>query len=207
MHPNADFRPRQDDLAELLVREIGFAAIFASTPDGPRVAHAPVVLGADRATLQFHLARGNALTRHLDGASALAVVQGPDAYVSASWYEAADQVPTWNYVAIEMEGVVRKLDDDALIAQLDTLSDSHEARVDADPPWTRAKMNPALFSRMTGAITGFEMRIMAWRPTIKLSQNKPADERARVANGVEATGHGALAQLMRHLGGDNKEPT
>lgn len=205
MHPNADFRPRQDDLAEYLVREIGFAAIFAATPDGPRVAHAPVVLSDDRATLQFHLARGNALTRHLDGASALAVVHGPDAYVSASWYADADQVPTWNYVAIEMEGTVRKLDDAALIAQLDTLSASHEARVGANPPWTRDKMNPALFSKMTGAITGFELRITAWRPTIKLSQNKPAAERGRVAKGVEAGGHGALAQLMRHLGGD-KEP-
>src|SRR3546814_10012479 len=78
MHPNSAFRPRQDDLAELLVREVGFAAVFASTPDGPRVAHAPVVLSDDRTTLQFHLARGNALTRHLGGAIALAVVQGPD---------------------------------------------------------------------------------------------------------------------------------
>ncbi len=206
MHPNSAFRPRQDDLAELLVREIGFAAVFAATPDGPRVAHAPVVLSDDRTTLQFHLARGNALTRHLDGATALAVVQGPDAYVSASWYEAADQVPTWNYVAIEMEGVVSKLDDAALIAQLDTLSAVHEARVGANPPWTRDKMNPALFSKMTGAIIGFELRITAWRPTIKLSQNKPADERERVAKGLDATGHGALAQLMRHLG-DDKEPT
>lgn len=206
MHPNSAFRPRQDDLAELLVREIGFAAVFAATPDGPRVAHAPVVLSDDRATLKFHLARGNALSRHLDGATAIAVVQGPDAYVSASWYEAADQVPTWNYVAIEMEGVVSKLDDAALIAQLDTLSAAHEARVGANPPWTRDKMNPALFSKMTGAIIGFELRITAWRPTIKLSQNKPADERERVAKGLDATGHGALAQLMRHLG-DDKEPT
>lgn len=202
MHPNSAFRPQQGDLAELLVREIGFAAIFAATPDGPRVAHAPVVLSDDAATLQFHLARGNALTRHLDGATALAVVQGPDAYVSASWYEAADQVPTWNYVAVEMEGTVSKMDDAALIAQLDTLSAIHEARVGANPPWTRGKMNPALFSKMTGAIVGFDMRITAWRPTIKLSQNKSADERERVAVGIEATGHGALAQLMRHLGGD-----
>ncbi len=206
MHPNSAFRPRQDDLAELLVREIGFAAIFAATPDGPRVAHAPVVLSDDRATLQFHLARGNALTRHLAGATALAVVQGPDAYVSASWYADADQVPTWNYVAIEMEGVVSKLEDAALIAQLDTLSANHEARVGANPPWTRDKMNPALFSKMTGVIIGFELRITAWRPTIKLSQNKSADERNKVIAGVEASGHGALAQLMRHLGGD-KEPT
>src|SRR3546814_10937504 len=128
MHPNSAFRPRQDDLAELLVREVGFAAVFASTPDGPRVAHAPVVLSDDRATLQFHLARGNALTRHLDGASALAVVQGPDAYVSASWYTDPAQVPTWNYVALEMEGVARKLDAAELVPQLVSLSAAPRSR-------------------------------------------------------------------------------
>lgn len=204
MHPNPVYRPKQDDLAAMFVREIGFAAIFAATPDGPRVAHAPVLLSADASTLQFHLARGNGLTKHLDGANALAVVQGPDAYVSASWYADPDRVPTWNYVAIELEGAARRLDDDALVAQLDALSAQHEARIGANPPWTRTKMNPAQFSRMTGAIVGFEMRIAAWRPTLKLSQDKPADERERVAAGLDATGHGALAQLMRHLGGDRE---
>lgn len=206
MHPNSVFRPKQDDLAELLVREIGFAAIFASTPDGPRVAHAPVVLSEDRTTLQFHLARGNALTRHIDGANLLAVVQGPDAYVSASWYADADQVPTWNYVAIEMEGMARRLDDAELVAQLDTLSAGHEARVGANPPWTRDKMNPALFRKMCGAITGFEMRIAAWRPTIKLSQNKSADERERVVQGLKALGHGAIAHLMTQLVNAGERP-
>lgn len=200
MHPDPKFRPRQDDLPALFVREIAFAGIFAGTSDGPRVAHAPVVLSDDAATLQFHLSRGNGLTKHLEGATAIAVVQGPDAYVSASWYAAPDQVPTWNYVAVEMEGIVRKLDGAELTAQLDTLSARHEARIGANPPWTRDKMNPALFGKMTEAITGFEMRILAWRSTLKLSQNKAPDERERVAAGIEASGHGALAHLMRELG-------
>lgn len=201
MHPDPAFRPKDADLAALLVREIGFAAIFANTPDGPRVAHAPVVLGADERTLQFHLARGNGLAKHLDGAAAIAVVQGPDAYVSASWYEVPNQVPTWNYVAVEMEGKVRQLDREALVAQLDTLSESHEARVGATPPWTRAKMSAAIFGKMSDAIIGFELAISAWRPTLKLSQNKPPEERQRVIDGMKAQGHGALAHLMEQLGG------
>ncbi|WP_374524419.1 FMN-binding negative transcriptional regulator [Sphingopyxis sp.] len=205
MHPNPAFRPKQDDLAALLVREIGFGAIFAATRDGPRVAHVPVVLSEDAATLQFHVANGNGLTRHLAGATALAVVQGPDAYVSANWYDdQAKAVPTWNYVAVEMEGTVRTLDHAGLIAQLDTLSALHEARIGESPPWTRGKMDTHYFARLTGAITGFEMRITAWRPTVKLSQNKSAGERERVAAGIERTGHGALAHLMRQLGGERE---
>lgn len=201
MHPNSAFRPDHDDLAAMFVREIGFAAIFAGTPDGPRVAHAPVVLSEDNTTIRFHLSRGNALTKHLDGSPMLAVIQGPDAYVSANWYTDIEKsVPTWNYVAIEMEGVAQKLDDAGLVAQIDALSAIHEARVGENPAWTRDKMDQNYFGKLTGAIIGFEMRVVAWRTTLKLSQNKPADERERLAAGIDATGNRAVAHLMRELG-------
>lgn len=199
MNPNPLFRPMRDDVTALLVREIGFAAIFLATPDGPRVAHAPVLLADDNRTLRFHLARGNAMSRHLDGAVALAVVQGPDAYVSPGDYDDAAQVPTWNYVTVEMEGKTRQTDRDSLITLLDDLSAAHETRINADPIWTRAKMDPVQFSRMVDAIVGFEIDVTAWRPTLKLSQNKPVAEAARVQQAIAARGHGALAQLMHHL--------
>lgn len=199
MHPNPAFRPKDEDIAALLVREIGFAAIFLTTPDGPRAAHVPVLLAPDNRTLRFHLARGNALTRHLDGAAAFAVVQGPDAYVSPGDYGDNMQVPTWNYVTVEMEGRARQTNRDALIALLDDVSAAHEGRIAADPPWTRAKMDPAQFSRMVDAIVGFEIDVSAWRTTLKLSQNKPAAMAARVQAALAQRGHGALAQLMQHL--------
>ncbi len=202
MHPNAAFRTKLDPEAEheLLVhwvQEIGFGTIFLTTPDGPRVAHAPFVCADGK--LQFHLARGNALTKHIAGSVALAVAAGPDAYVSPDYYTAANQVPTWNYIAIEMEGPVRMLDEDGLIAQLDTLSALHEARLLPKKPWTREKMDDGIFRKMLGAIVGFEMEITTWRPTFKLSQNKPADDRARVADALEARGEGQMAELIRGL--------
>lgn len=199
MHPNPAFRPKDEDIAALLVREIGFAAIFLTTPDGPRVAHVPVLLAPDDRTLRFHLARGNALTKHLDGATALAVVQGPDAYVSPADYCDDAQVPTWNYVTVELEGRARQTSRDALITLLDDVSAAHEGRIAADPPWTRAKMDPAQFSRMVDAIIGFEIDVTAWRTTLKLSQNKAPDMAGRVQTALAARGHGALAQLMQHL--------
>ena len=62
-------------------------------------------------------------------------------------------------------------------------------------------MSPAIFGKLADAITGFELTITAWRPTIKLSQNKPADERTRVIDALKAQGHGALAHLMDQLAG------
>lgn len=201
MHLDPSFRLKGSDAdqratIEALVQDIGFGMLFAQTPDGPRVAQSALYLTGDGA-VQFHLANGNALTRHLAGRDALLVVNGPDGYISPDWYAGPDQVPTWNYVSIEMEGPVRAMDRHGLVALLDDLAAVNEARLAPKPEWTRDKMDAAKFDRMLGAITGFEMEIRAWRPTFKLSQNKPDADRLRAADEVEKTGRRALAHLMR----------
>jgi transcriptional regulator len=201
MHPNPAFRIKADaaterSMMEALVQEIGFGMLFAETPDGPRVAQTALFSTGDGA-VQFHLANGNALTKHIAGKTALLVVNGPDAYVSPDWYEGPDQVPTWNYVSIEMEGAVRAMDTDGLTALLDDLSAVNEARLEPKMPWTRDKMDGAKFDRMLGAITGFEMEVLGWRPTLKLSQNKPDAERLRVADEMDKLGKRAMAHFMR----------
>jgi transcriptional regulator len=201
MHPNPAFRIKGDaaterQLMEALVQEIGMGLIFAETPDGPRVGHVALYSTGDGA-VQFHLANGNALTKHLAGKTALLVVNGPDAYISPDWYEGADQVPTWNYVSVELEGPVRAMDSDGLTALLDDLSAVNEAKLEPKKPWTRDKMDPAKFDRMLGAITGFEMEVLAWRPTLKLSQNKPDADRLRAAGELDKQGKRAIAHFMR----------
>ena len=201
MHPNPLFRAQgseaeQRAFMEALVSEIGFGMIFAQTPNGPRVGQVSLFSTGDGA-VQFHLARGNALTKSLPGSDALIVVNGPDAYVSPDWYDGPDQVPTWNYISIELEGPVRAMDQDGLIALLDDLSAANEAKLAPKTPWTREKMDDGLFHKMLGGITGFEMEVKAWRPTFKLSQNKTEAERHRVADELEKQGKKAMAHFMR----------
>lgn len=195
MHPNRAFAMGDVAAMRAFVAARGFAHLFAATPDGPMVAHAPLTVTA-AGTLRFHLARGNRLFRHLDGVAVLASVAGPDAYVSPDWYGAADQVPTWNYVAVEAEGVCRRLDETALIDQLDTLSAVHEATLAPKPPWMRDKMSPGRFAAMLPAIACFELMIDTWRGTTKLSQNKPTAQRAGAAAGLRAAGRDEIAALM-----------
>ena len=204
MHPNPAFRHGARaavgrTLLETLIEEVGFGMVFAQTPDGPRVAHVPLLLTKDGA-IQFHLARGNALTRHLDGLTVLTVVNGPDGYVSPRWYADPEQVPTWNYVAVELEGRVRRLGADELLAQITALSDHHETRIAAGQPWTMDKLPEAKSRAMQAAIVGFELEVKVWRETLKLSQNKSEPERARVAAGLDSQGAAAIATLMRTLG-------
>ena len=198
MHPNAAFRFDDRDALRTFAREIGFGMVFAPTPDGPRVAHVPFVfLDDDR--IGFHLARGNSLTKHLDGTEALFVVNGPDGYISPDWYGMDDQVPTWNYLALELQGPVQRMSTEELTAQVDALTVEQESRLAPKPEWTRAKMSTGLFDKMLGAIVGFEMVVTAWRSTAKLGQNKPADARNLAADALDARGNKAVALLMKQL--------
>ena len=197
MHPNPLFRSEDRALFEVLIGEVGFAMVFLTTPDGPRVAHTPLHSTGDGA-VQFHLARGNALTRHLDGATALVTVNGPDGYVSPRWYADRNTVPTWDYVALEMEGRVRRMDEEGLEALLHAFIARHEGRVGGEP-WRAEETGEDLWKALLRGIVGFELEVQAWRPTIKLSQKKSPAERETIAAGLEASGSPALAQLLRTL--------
>ena len=198
MHPNPLFRSDDRQLFETLIDQIGFGMVFLTTPDGPRVAHTPLLSTGDGA-VQFHLARGNALTRHLDGATALITLNGPDAYVSPRWYDNRDTVPTWDYVALELEGRVRRMADEGLEAFLHAAIAKHEARIEGEA-WRAEESSEATWGQQFRGIAGFEMEVQAWRPTLKLSQKKSPEERARIADGQGAAGRPALAALMRSLG-------
>jgi transcriptional regulator len=190
MHPNRAFAwaDRGDMLA--LVADIAFCTVAT---DGPMVVHVPVVVHPpDR--IRFHIARGN--RAKLDGKCAIISCLGPDAYVSPDWYGTPEQVPTWNYLAVEAEGPLRRLAEDELAALLDDLSAAHEARLAPKPLWTRAKMSPGRFEKMLTAIIGYELLIEDLRGTRKLGQHKSEAERQGAAAGL-APFNPALAALMR----------
>lgn len=193
MHPNAAFRSDDDALA--FVAAHGFAHIFGATPEGPRVAHAPVLVTAE-GTIMFHLSGGNALARHLDGLTALISVGGPGHYVSPNWYaEPAGNVPTWNYQAVEIEGPVRALDMAELEALLNLSSATFEPRVGED--WTMAKMERPRAEAMMRAITGYELTPTAIRTTLKASQNRSDADAAGVIAALERLGEPAGAAAIR----------
>ena len=195
MHPNPAFREPDRDRLETLISEVGFGMVFLTTPQGPRVAHVPV-LSDGAGDIRFHLARSNALTPHLDGARALITVNGPDGYVSPRWYDNRDTVPTWDYAALEMEGTVRTLADDELEQLLHDVIETFESRLEGKP-WLASESSEKVWSGLFKGITGFAMTVEEWRPTFKLSQKKSAPERERIAAGVAAAGKPDLARWMQ----------
>jgi transcriptional regulator len=196
MHAHPRFQWTDVAAIRAFVAEKSFGTLIVGIAEGPCIAQVPVVWLGDT-VLGLHLSRANALVPLLDGARCLIVVQGPDGYVSPDWYGVADQVPTWNYVSAELEGVAQVTDDLGLMAIVDALSWEQERRLLPKAPWTRAKMSDGLFEKMCKAIIGFRIEVDVVRGTRKLGQNKTEPVRLAAAAGVEATGNRALAALMR----------
>jgi transcriptional regulator len=197
MHPNPIFRSEDQALLDQLVSEVAFGMVFLTTPNGPRVAHVPM-LAYGNDDIRFHLARTNALTKHLDGARALITVNGPDGYVSPRWYDNRDTVPTWDYVTLELEGTVARLTDEDLEALLHDVITTFEGRIEGEP-WLASESSEKVWAGLFKGIVGFSLKVEERRPTFKLSQKKTSDERARIASGVEGYGNASLARWIREV--------
>lgn len=167
MHPNPTFRqePLQRHLA--FVRARGFGVLSVNGPEGPIAAHVPFLLAGDDSFADLHLARSNPIVRAGLPAPALLAVAGPDTYVSPDYYgphqEVPDQVPTWNYVAVHLRGILEPLPEEELRLHVDALSAEHEGRITGKTPWTSAKMTEGAMPRMMRMILPFRLRITIGR--------------------------------------------
>jgi transcriptional regulator len=196
---------RSDRAASLAFAEMrGFGTVCAFDGQKPIASLLPFYLGyADDGTPRalFHFARGNPLIKLADGTSSwLLAVSGADAYVSADWYVSADQVPTWLYQSVHLTGTVRKLDDDELAVQIDTLSAKFEKRLLPKKPWTSDKMTAARLAAMRKAIVGLVMTVEEVEGSFKLNQHKSEVDYAAVANalgGRPDAGSQEIARLMK----------
>jgi transcriptional regulator len=199
------FKPdRAASLAFAEARGFGMACAF----DGrkPIASLLPFYLGYTRDGTPeafFHVARGNPLIKLADGTSSwLLAVAGADAYVSPDWYLSPDQVPTWLYQAVHVTGPVRKLSDDELALQLDTLSAKFENWLAPKKPWTSAKMTATRLEAMRKAIVGLVMTVVEVEGSFKLNQHKPDADYSAVAAALASradTGSQQIADLMRAL--------
>ncbi len=184
------------------IRQAALGTLVTCGADGLEASHVPMLLDAAPApygALIGHIARANGQWRRVAaGAPALAMFLGPEAYVSPAWYATKRQtgrvVPTWNYVAVHAHGELRFFEDaERLLALVTRLTETHEAG--RPEPWAVSDA-PAEFVRgMLKGIVGFELPIARLDGKWKLSQNRPAADRAGVVEGLRSQG-GADATAM-----------
>lgn len=204
MHSNPNYRQVSASRNIEFARERGFGTLAINGPNGPLTSHVPFLLSEDGKMAELHLIRSNPIARACnDPQPAVITVTGPDSYISPDWYGVEDQVPTWNYVAIQIRGTLTKLPQGNLLPLLDRLSAHFEQHLLPKPPWTSSKMSGDMLERMLRQIQPFQFNPTEINGTWKLNQNKPDAVRISAADHVAAYGIGQdtpiLSALMRGI--------
>jgi len=184
-----------------LIRDNSFATLIAHSGGALFASHLPLLLDSARGdcgTLRGHMARANPQWRDFkDGAEALAIFQGPHAYISPSWYETHPSVPTWNYVAVHAYGIPRSIEDRAELRDLLTASVRlYESGF--EQPW-EFDLPEDFAEKMINMIVGFEIPIGRLEGKFKLNQNRSAADRRGVIRALERSPDPvarAIAELM-----------
>lgn len=190
------------DEVHRLVAAVGAAELVTVRPDGyPAATLLPVVWEDDR--LVLHMARANPHWRSIEpGTPGLAVVAGPQAYISPSWYAAKEEhgrvVPTWNYTAVHFTGRVEVYDDPEWVRDAVTrLTDLNEQP--RELPWSVDDAPDRYVEQQLRAIVGIEFSIETVEGKAKLSQNRSEADQAGVVDGLRREGGGRehdVADLM-----------
>jgi len=198
------FEETRSEALHELIRAHPLGMLVTLNGAGLQANSVPFILDADPAggpgILRAHVARANPLWRETRGdVEALVVFQGPQAYISPGWYaskaEHGKVVPTWNYVMVQARGTLRAVDDaEWLRAFVTRLTTKHEA-VQAQP-WAVTDAPADYIDTMLRAIVGIEIPLTALTGKWKVSQNRPAADRAGVVAGLNAMGQPQSAKLV-----------
>jgi len=161
-------------------------------------------------TLRGHVARSNQVwkdfSREVD---VLVIFQGPSAYITPSWYETKKEtgkvVPTYNYCTVHAHGPLIIHDDrEWLRGMVTRLTQRFESARPA--PWAVTDAPSDFIDKQLAAIVGIEIPIARIAGKWKVSQNRPAADQAKVADGLRAQAtaeSAAMADLVRDFGKPN----
>lgn len=209
MYIPADFVETNLTKLHDFIERHSFGLLVSSVEIAPFATHLPFLLergSGPHGTLVGHMARANPQWRELETQTALIVFSGPHAYVSPTWYEAENVVPTWNYTAVHAYGRVRPIHDPDALRTI--VQDSIGIYEKAMPqPWTLGT-NDQFVDRLLMQIVGFRIEIEKIEGKFKLNQNHPVERREKVIKALQRQGgENALAvsemmheQLLGEIG-------
>ena len=189
-----EFNDRQAQLE--FIEEYSFGSLITCYDGKLEINQLPFLIDDSGEYLLAHCAKANFHWQQLEQAKDLRVCfDGPNAYISPNWYsDSKKNVPTWNYIGLQVTGRASLMSNSELIELLDKLSQKHEAQFEM--PWTINKLDPEQLARMSKAIVGIKISIDSIEGKAKLSQNKSAQELANLLEGLSSqTGVGSKGVL------------
>ncbi|UTE78437.1 FMN-binding negative transcriptional regulator [Rossellomorea sp. KS-H15a] len=183
MYIPKDFKITDESVTFGVIQEHSFATLFSQHDGKPVATHLPLLLNKEKTHLYGHFARPNPQWKEIEQQTVLAVFHGPHCYISPSWYETNQTVPTWNYVSVHVYGEVELIEDDhELVESLHELVSTFEAK---DSSYSLGDLDPALLAGMSKGVQGFKIKINQMEGKAKLSQNHSIERQERVIRELE----------------------
>jgi transcriptional regulator len=207
MYIPAHFAADDSEVRELLAKH-GAADLITLTDDGLLATMLPFAYepsSGEHGALYGHVARNNDQWRKPARGESLAIVRGPDSYVSPSYYAAKAEhgrvVPTWNYLTAHVYGQLLVHDDPTWVEDVvRRLTAKHEAARLASPrqppAWSVDDAPRAFIEGQLRAIVGLELQITRIEAKAKLSQNRPVGDIAGIVEGLAARGDDPMATAV-----------
>ncbi len=198
--PPAFNEPNSDTLFEF-IQQHSFGVLVSQHGDTPFATHLPFLtqrIAGESGHLLSHMARANPHWTFAEGRTVIAIFSGPHAYISPTWYETPNAVPTWNYTAVHVTGVFEAITDpNELMALLDRTVRHYESP--REMPWQFETSND-FYTKLAQSVVGFRIRITTIEGKWKLSQNRAIQQQERVANVLAKSNDAnerAVAETMR----------
>lgn len=199
-------RPFAPDPGEIraLLGSLRAGHLVTSTQEGLLATFMPFIYEpevGEHGALLGHVARPNLQWQRAALGEAVVIVQGPDGYISPSWYvskrEHARVVPTWDYVVLQVFGELRIHDDVQFVRNVvERLTERFESG--SAEPWQVSDAPADYIERQLRAIVGIELIVTRVEASAKLSQNRPADIDG-VIEGLRERGDVSLAdEVEKH---------
>lgn len=187
----------QKDIYDFIEKH-SFGIIVSTSQNMPTATHLPLLLDKKHGRLTGHFAKPNKQWHELEGQEVLIIFPGPHTYISSSWYETNQSVPTWNYVAVHVYGTVKIIQDpQELLASLKKLTEKYEG---SDSSYHIDQTNEAYVHGLMKGIVGFQIEITKLEGKAKLSQNHSRERQERVIQELEKLKHSdahEIAKLMK----------
>lgn len=185
MYTPTVFKADELEVLHNLMQAYNFATLVTCQAGTPFATHLPFMVHPQQGqygTLVAHMARANPQWHYFNtDTEVLVIFQGPHTYISPSWYTSEFSVPTWNYAAVHAYGVAHLIEDASTVQQaLDELV--HHQEAPRTPPWTFEWSERHI--NLTKAIVAFEITITRLEGKLKLSQNRSAEDRLGVIQGL-----------------------
>lgn len=199
MYQPPHFREERHDVLHDLIRTRPGGMLISHGPSGLLANLAPFVLVEESAAgvgdvrvLECHLSRANTQWRDLAASpECLVVFQGPQAYVTPSWYAAKREhgkvVPTWNYIVVQARGRAEVIEDAAwLRGHVERLTNHNEAPLPEQ--WYVSDAPEEYLASQFKGIVGVRLVVEELVGKWKLNQNRSLADRHGATAGLLARG-------------------